>query len=79
MGDLDGPRVLTRQDSANANGIPQETMAKLAAQIMAVQLGYVPGRLQVREFNETELRLRDELLTKMTAVEALTKLESGKL
>ena len=79
IGDDAGPRVFTRADSIEMNGMPQETIAKLAAQMAGVQLGYVPGRLQPREFHEKELHLRDEIPTKMSAIEALTKLESGKL
>jgi hypothetical protein len=77
IGDETGPRVFTRADSAEMNGMPQETIAKLAAMLAGVQLGYAAGRLQPREFHEKELHLRDEVPTKMTALEALIKLESG--
>lgn len=77
IGDNVGSRVFTRKDSEEAKGIPQETMAKIAAMMAGVQLGYAVGRLQARVFNETDLQMTGEMPTKMTAEEALIKLESG--
>jgi hypothetical protein len=77
IGDETGPRVFTIEDSAKCNGLPHRVMAQIAAQMAEVQLGYTPGRIQAREFNAENLRLRDSVDTKMTPLEALIKLESG--
>ena len=77
LGDETGPKVFTVEDSARANGLPHRLMAQIAAQMVEVQLGYTPGRVQVREFNAPNLRLRDQVETQMTPLEALIKLESG--
>jgi hypothetical protein len=78
LGDNNGPRVFTREDSKKAKGLPHETLAKIAAQIAGVQLGYSIGRLQARVFNQGDLRLRDEVPTKMGPIEALIRLENGR-
>jgi len=78
LGDKNGPQVYTRADSEKAKGLPHETLAKIAAQITGVQLGYAIGRLQAREYNAGDLRLRDEVPTKMSAVNALIRLENGR-
>lgn len=78
LGDKNGPRVYTRADSEKAKGIPVEVLAKIAAQMTGVQLGYAMGRLQARVYNTGDLRLRDEVPTKMSAVAALIRLENGR-
>jgi hypothetical protein len=77
LGDETGPRLFTRELSKEANGVPQELLARIAAQLAGVQCGYAVGRLQARVFNEDDLVLKDSVPTKMSAVEALTKLENG--
>lgn len=77
LGDDAGPKVFTIEDSARANGLPHRVMAQIAAQMVEVQLGYTPGRVQVREFDVENLRLKDQVQTNMTPLEALIKLESG--
>jgi len=77
IGDETGPRLFTREDSAKLKGMPQQLAAKIAAQIWGIQLDYASGRLQAVRFNETDLRMKDEVSTKMSGLEALKKLESG--
>ena len=77
LGDDTGPKVFTIEDSAKANGLPHRLLAQIAAQMVEVQLGYTPGRVEVREFNTPNLRLRDQVQTRMTPLEALIKLENG--
>ena len=77
LGDETGPRLFTIEDSKKANGMPHQLMARIAAQMTEVQLGYAMGRLRALEFNKSDLVLKDEVPTKMTALEALVKLENG--
>ena len=77
LGDENGPRLYTLEDSKKLKGMPQQLAARIAAQMTAVQLGYPQTRLVAREFKQEELVLRDSVDTKMTAVEALRKLENG--
>lgn len=77
LGDENGPRLYTREDSAKLQGMPQELVARIAAQVVEVQLGYEPGRLRAVEFREQELVHKDSVDTKMTPLEALIKLENG--
>jgi len=79
LGDETGPKVFTRESSIEAKGIPQELLAKIAAQMWGVQLGYALGRLRALVFKEEDLQIKDEVLTKMTALEALKKMESGEV
>jgi hypothetical protein len=76
LGDDTGPKLYTHELVAKLNGLPLHTAARIAAQMIEVQLGYAPGRLQPREFNEENLVLKDEVPTLMTAEEALTRLET---
>lgn len=82
LGDENGPRLFTFEDSKKANGMDTWTMAQIAAQMTEVQLGYskdgMSGRLKAKEFNLKEVRLKDEMPTKMTALEALVIVEGGK-
>src|SRR5271163_2391180 len=78
IGDDTGPKLFSRESSAEANGMPQELMARIAAQMIGVQLGYALGRLQCVVFKGEELQMKDEVPTKMTAIEALIKLEEGR-
>src|SRR5271168_1531423 len=71
VGDETGPRMFTREDSVKLNGMPQELAARIAAQVWGVQLGYVPGRLRAVIFKEEDLRMKDEVPTKMSGLEAL--------
>lgn len=77
IGDSSGPRLFTHEDSEKANGMPQYVMARIAAQMAEVQMGYDLGRLRAREFTERDLKLKDEVSTKMGPLEALDKLERG--
>jgi hypothetical protein len=77
LGDETGPKLYTRELVEKLNGLPLHTAARIAAQMIEVQLGYAPGRLQPREFNGENLVLKDEVPTLMTAEEALTRLEGG--
>ena len=54
-------------------------LARIAAQVMDVQLRQQPGRTKATEFIEQPLRLRDKVNTKMDSLEALKGIESGKL
>jgi hypothetical protein len=56
-----------------------EFMAKAAAQVAAMQLDYSPTRLRAREWVDTTTRLRDEVQTKMTPLQALKRIEDGHL
>lgn len=77
IGDISGPKVFTREDSLKANGMPTALLAQITAQVTEIQLGYAPGRVKAQEFNEQDLRLKDEVPIKMTSLEALRTLESG--
>lgn len=77
LGDESGPRLFTRASTEWAKGMPVNLIAKISAQVTGVQMGYAPGRLQAREFNDQNLVLRDKVDTKMTALEALKKIENG--
>jgi hypothetical protein len=82
LGDDNGPRLFTFEDSKKANGMDTRIMAQIAAQMTEVQLGYskdgMSGRLRAKEFNLKEVRLKDEMPTQMTALEALVIVEGGK-
>jgi hypothetical protein len=75
LGDENGPKLFTRADSEKMKRMPQELMARISAQMTAVQLGWTPGRLQSREYHGDPLVKKDTVDTKMTAVEALRKIE----
>lgn len=77
LGDEFGPKLFTRADSEKCKGMPQETLARISAQMTAVQLGWTPGRLQSREYHGDAVVLKDTVDTKMSAVEALRKIENG--
>lgn len=82
LGDENGPRLFTLEDSKKANGMDTRIMAQIAAQMTEVQLGYskdgMAGRLRAKEFNLREVKLKDEMPTTMTALEALVIVEGGK-
>lgn len=70
MGDNDagdGPRLFD-----------DEAIARVAAQVMDVQLGWKTGRCRAKEFNADSLRLRDKVDAKMDGLTALDGLESGR-
>jgi hypothetical protein len=75
LGDETGPKLYDKALSEKLNGMPQFLAARIAAQMTEVQVGYAPGRLQAREFHGDDLHLKDSVDTKMTAVQALRKLE----
>jgi hypothetical protein len=77
LGDETGPRVFTREDSDKAKGMPQRIMAQIAAQMAEKQLGYGMGRLRAQEFRDGDFTLKDEVPTKMNALEALIRVENG--
>ena len=77
LGDENGPKLFDREHELVKRGLPQRTAAQIAAQMTAVQLGYPQTRLVALEFKTQELVLKDSVDTKMTAVEALRKLENG--
>lgn len=77
IGDETGPRVFTSEDSDKANGLPQRVLAQIAAQMAEKQLGYGMGRLRAQEFRDGGFTLKDEVQTKMTALEALIRVENG--
>jgi hypothetical protein len=77
LGDDNGPRLYDRVISEKLNGMPQQLAARIAAQMTAVQLGYPQTRLIARVYDGSGTKLRDSVDTKMTAVEALRKLENG--
>lgn len=66
MGNNDGPRIFT-----------DYMLARLAAQMVDVQLGQEPGRTRASEFAAANLRLRGTVPVKMSAKEALRGMESG--
>lgn len=82
LGDENGPRLFTFEDSKKANGMDTRIMAQIAAQMTEVQLGYssdgMAGRLRAREFNLREVKLKDEMPIQMTAHQALVIVEGGK-
>lgn len=54
-------------------------LARLAAEVMDVALGWKRGRIQVRGFAVGKLRLRGKVHLKMTGMDALKGLESGRI
>ena len=66
MGDDDGPKTYT-----------DYMIARVAAQMVDVQLGQHPGRTKAKEYVGGATRLRDEVKTKMGSAEALQKMEDG--
>jgi hypothetical protein len=66
LGDDAGPKIFTNF-----------MFARIAAEIVDVQLGQNIGRTKVREYDPAPKRLRDEKPLKMNAKEALTCLENG--
>lgn len=57
----------------------EEWTAKVAAQVVDVQLGQEPGRTRAREFPaQQNLRLKETVDTKMGTLEALEGLEEGR-
>ena len=54
-------------------------LARIAAQMIDVQLGQEPGRTKAKEYDPSPKRLRDSVDTKMTALEALDGIEKGRL
>ena len=68
MGNDDGPVIYT-----------DFMMARVAAQMIDVQLGQRPGRTEAREYQEGPKRLRETVKTRMTPEEALAAMESGKV
>lgn len=57
----------------------EEDVAKIAAMMMAVQLQIPAGRLRAMPFDPTALKKKDERTIKVTAEEALRRLEEGRL
>jgi hypothetical protein len=68
MGDDDGPKLFE-----------DESLARIAAQMMDVQLGQDPGRTRAKPFDELPKRKRDEVATRMSSEEAISRLENGRL
>lgn len=52
-------------------------VARIAAQVADERLGYAPGRTRAIPYMEGPVRLKDQVDTKMSALEALQKLEDG--
>lgn len=77
LGDENGPKLFDRDHELVKRGLPQRVAAQIAAQMTAVQVGYPQTRLVAREFKPQELVHKDSVDTKMSAVEALRKLENG--
>jgi len=77
LGDDDGPKLYTHELVEKLNGMPLHLAVRIAAKMLETQLGYTPGRLQPREFDDENLVLRDKVDVLMSAEEALTKLETG--
>lgn len=54
-------------------------LARCAAEIASIQLGYMPNRLKERLYNTpVSLRFKDEISTKMSPLEALQRKEDGR-
>ena len=54
-------------------------LARIAAQMLDVQLGQAPGRTRAVEYIEGPKRLRDTVETKLSPLAALQEIESGRL
>ncbi len=52
-------------------------LARLAAQTVDVQLGWAPGRTRAKEYGGGRPKVRDEVQTRMSTVEALDAMEKG--
>jgi hypothetical protein len=66
LGDANGPKTFEEYD-----------WARLAAQMADVQLGQAPGRTKAMKYDGGLKHLKDEVEVKMTALEALDKMEKG--
>lgn len=54
-------------------------LARIAARVPEKRLGYDPGRVQAKSYDPAPKKLRDEVTPKITAEEALKRLEAGEL
>lgn len=81
LGDDDdnGPKLFRSTDVVNGKvlGDDAETLARVAGQINDVRQGWGPGRSRARVFTEAKLHLKDELPHRMSAKEALKRIERG--
>lgn len=68
MGGDDGPKLFD-----------QEILARIAAQVLDVQLGQEPGRTKATLYTENAWKLKDEVTPKMTPLTALKLIERGQL
>jgi hypothetical protein len=55
----------------------EELLARCAAQLADVRLGWPPGRSRARAYDATGVTLKDELQTKMDTLNALRLVERG--
>jgi hypothetical protein len=67
LGDETGPKTFD-----------DEILARVAAQVTDVQMGWAPGRCRAREYHGDATQLRDTVKTKMTPHAALKAIESGR-
>lgn len=56
-----------------------ESLAKIAAMVACVRLGWPIVRCRAKKFQASQARLRDELPTRMGSEEAIRKLEGGQV
>lgn len=54
-------------------------VARVAAQVLDERLGNRPGRSKAREYGGGANRLRDEVQTKMSTLDALQRIEGGRV
>lgn len=67
-------------DAVGPKRLPTEDLARAAAQIVGVQLGWRPGRAVARQMPPAMLvQEKDEVKTQMSTREALRKIEDGAL
>lgn len=68
LGDDSGPRLFD-----------DEALAKIAARVLDVQMNQMPGTCVAREYDPAPKRLRESVDTKMSTLDALKALESGRV
>jgi len=68
FGDDDGPRMYD-----------DYTLARVAAEMVDMQLGQEAGRTRAKEYYAAPMRLRDTVAVELSPLEAYKRLEQGRL
>ena len=80
LGDADaGGPTLFEDEVINGKLFPGSLRARIAAELVDIQLEQSPGRCKAMPFQEGPLVRKDTVATKMTTLKALTLKEEGKV